>query len=310
MDSFAIMRCSKLKSLGNVAASLEHCFRTRDTPNADPDKTKDNYNFRAGSYDAAYAKIKNLLPEKRRKDAVICVEYVMTASPDWWRYADKAAREKFCRNSIEWLEDKYGKENVVVATIHNDETTPHLSAFVVPLKDGKLNAKSFIGSRSLLQQDQTSYAAKVGLTRGIMGSKAEHKEIKDYYGALKADIRMMERSAAIEVDELKRKNLSWLYQESWQGVADRLTEKMQERMDSYVYKAERYEDKCSELWYTKNILENVEKQRQYYISKYSPIEDLTYDNQRKVFDFAAELKERERRLKRQQELVNKQGKSR
>ena len=43
-----------------------------------------------------------------------------------------------------WLEEKYGKNNVVSTTIHRDETTPHLVAYVVPLDEesGRLNAKN------------------------------------------------------------------------------------------------------------------------------------------------------------------------
>ena len=40
--SFGIMRTAKIKTLGNMGASLQHSFRERETPNADPDKTSDN----------------------------------------------------------------------------------------------------------------------------------------------------------------------------------------------------------------------------------------------------------------------------
>ena len=48
---------------------------------------------------------------------------------------------------------------------------PHLSAFVVPLtQDGRLSAKEFIGGRSKMREDQSTYAEsvkKLGLERGI-----------------------------------------------------------------------------------------------------------------------------------------------
>ena len=40
--SFAILRCAKIKTLGNMGASLQHTFRERDTPNADTRRTPDN----------------------------------------------------------------------------------------------------------------------------------------------------------------------------------------------------------------------------------------------------------------------------
>ncbi|WP_223952241.1 plasmid recombination protein, partial [Aeromonas hydrophila] len=73
-------------------------------------------------------------------------------------------------------------------SIHLDEKTPHMSAFVVPLtKDGRLSAKEFIGNRTKMSNDQSSYAEAVkhlGLVRGIEGSKATHKRIKAHYNAL------------------------------------------------------------------------------------------------------------------------------
>uniref|UniRef100_UPI002265EDA3 plasmid recombination protein n=1 Tax=Klebsiella michiganensis TaxID=1134687 RepID=UPI002265EDA3 len=39
---------------------------------------------------------------------------------------------------MDWLAEKYGRENILVSSIHLDEKTPHMSAFVVPItKDGR-----------------------------------------------------------------------------------------------------------------------------------------------------------------------------
>jgi len=187
MTNYAIMRCKKLKTGGGVAASLQHAFRDRPTPNADASLTPQNEHRLATSTDSAMGRLRELLPEKRRKDAVLCVEYMMSASPPWWATATAEQQKTFFDRSVKWLEDKYGAENVLVATVHRDETTPHLTAYVVPLADGKLNAKSFIGSRGLLGRDQSSYAASVsdlGLIRGIAGSAAKHEPVKRFYDAV------------------------------------------------------------------------------------------------------------------------------
>ena len=92
--------------------------------------------------------------------------------------------------SKKWLENKYGKNNVVSTTIHRDETTPHLVAYVVPVDEetGRLNAKKYIGgSRHTLSQMQTDFAVEVkdlGLDRGVQGSKAKHTSIQEYYEKL------------------------------------------------------------------------------------------------------------------------------
>ena len=153
MAAFAIMRCKKLSGIGSVAASLKHCFRERDTPNADPERLRHNMHMAARSTDEAMGKLREKLPEKRRKDAVLAIEYVLSASPEWWINADSGRKTDFYQSSMDWLAEKYGRENILVSSIHLDEKTPHMSAFVVPItKDGRLSAKEFIGNRTKMSK--------------------------------------------------------------------------------------------------------------------------------------------------------------
>lgn len=188
MSSYAIMRCKKLSTMGSVASSLQHCFRERETLNANSELTPNNEHLAAKSTDEAMGRLRERLPEKRRKDAVLVVEYVMSTSPEWWKNAMPAHKQEWQEKSLEWLQNKYGAENIITATMHHDEKTPHLSAFVVPItKDGRLSAKEFIGNRGQMSKDQTTYAESVaylGLDRGIKGSTATHQRIKTHYGAL------------------------------------------------------------------------------------------------------------------------------
>ena len=191
--AYAIMRAKKLANIGSVAASMQHCYRERETHNADQERTPDNQHLGAKSTDEAMGKLRALLPEKRRKDAVLAVEYVMTASPEWFATATPEQEKAFFQRSLQWLADKYGADRIVTASIHRDEATPHLSAFVVPLtQDKRLSAKEFIGSRDKMRADQTSYAGRVadlGLERGIEGSKATHQTIQQHYAAIQQGVK-------------------------------------------------------------------------------------------------------------------------
>ena len=192
MANYAIMRCKKLTGMGSVASALQHCYRERETPNADAERTPENYCSVSQSADEAMGKLRELLPEKRRKDAVLAVEYVMTASPEWWNEATPRQQAEFFARSEQWLEKKYGKDRVVAAVVHRDEATPHLSAFVVPLtQDGRLSAKEFIGGRSKMREDQSTYAEsvkKLGLER-IEGSRATHQTVQHYYESINRGTR-------------------------------------------------------------------------------------------------------------------------
>lgn len=187
--AYAIMRAKKLATVGGVAASLKHNFRERETPNVNADRTSENTQHGpASSTSQAMSQLRALLPEKRRKDAVLAVEYLMTASPEWWKSASQVHQDEFFARSLNWLKDKYGAQNVLVATVHRDEKSPHLAAFVLPMTvDGRLSAKEFIGNRDKMRSDQTSFAEAVrdlGLERGIEGSKARHQRIQQHYGQL------------------------------------------------------------------------------------------------------------------------------
>jgi hypothetical protein len=185
--AYVVLRTAKLKSFGEIGGSLSHNYRTRPTPNADPIRTADNAHSSPTPFSVMNG-IKQRLPEKIRSNAVLCVEYLITASPEWSGWQNQKQEADFFKRSLEWLEQKHGKENVIATSIHRDETTPHFIAYVVPIDShGKLNAREFLGGRAKLSKMQTDFHIKVkdlGLERGLEGSKAEHKTVKEFYAEL------------------------------------------------------------------------------------------------------------------------------
>lgn len=129
--SFAIMRCKKLKGMGSVASSLQHCYRERETKNADAEKTPNNQHYVAGNTDEAMGNLRERLPEKYRKDAVLAVEYMMTTSPDWWEKASSQQQAQFFAKSVEWLSEKYGKEGKLDAALLDARTYKNISHGIV-----------------------------------------------------------------------------------------------------------------------------------------------------------------------------------
>ncbi|MGP5121176.1 MobV family relaxase, partial [Psychrobacter alimentarius] len=130
--------------MGNIGGSLAHSYRTIETPNTDPNLTPKNYHSVA-TPEAVKQAIKDRLPEKRRSDAVLCIEYLITASPEWEGWG-KSQEGEFFKRSAQWLMDKHGEENIASMSIHRDISTPHLVAYVVPIDQrGKLNCKDFLG---------------------------------------------------------------------------------------------------------------------------------------------------------------------
>ena len=60
------------------------------------------------------------------------------------------------------LEDEYGRENILGAAIHLDESKPHLHIDVVPLtEDGRLSAKEVVGGKGKMHQNQSRWLEKM-----------------------------------------------------------------------------------------------------------------------------------------------------
>lgn len=184
-----ILRVKKLKTFGAVALSGAHTFRERSTPNADLCRTPLNKALGAKSTRGVLAELRALLPQKRRKDAVLCLEYLITASPAF--FDGGKSRMDYFNQCLTWLRQKHGKQNVLSATVHLDETTPHLVVYIVPLtSDGRLSAKDFVGGPAKLSKLQTDFhtavGGKFGLTRGQLGSTATHQSVSQFYEAMNA----------------------------------------------------------------------------------------------------------------------------
>ncbi|HBC4355869.1 TPA: plasmid recombination protein [Staphylococcus aureus] len=86
------------------------------------------------------------------------------------------------------MEEEYGKENLLYATVHMDKITPHMHYGVVPItKDGRLSAKEVVGNKKALTEFQdrfNTYINKQGydLKRGISRqlTKEKHDQVSRY----------------------------------------------------------------------------------------------------------------------------------
>lgn len=264
--SYAILRTAKITTMGQLAASGQHTFRERETPNADPALTSKNIIGGASSthdlIEAVKARI-SLADEQSTKNPVIAIEYMITASPEAFSGQEKAAA-LYLKDAVDWLKEKHGAENVVCRVLHRDEKTPHLVAYVVPLvereaktrkrsvivgkdEQGKtiretrefaepgkvfLSAKHFLGGREKLRAMQTEFAEKVGrkhgLERGIEGSKAKHQTIKEFYAAIQRPASEVTITPEDLQPKVTDKTFMFTYTEAPEAVANRITRETRE----------------------------------------------------------------------------------
>lgn len=170
---YAVMREEKRSNMGQLGRCNSHNLRTRPCKNADPAKPQPVVLF--GSTRLSQD-VKAKIPEKRRKNAVIAVEVVLTASPDFFRNASPRQRREWVEENLRWLKEEHGG-NLVQAVLHLDETTPHIHAFWVPMLDGRLNYRAISGSPRDMVAKQDRYGeamARFGLSRGEPNSARRH----------------------------------------------------------------------------------------------------------------------------------------
>jgi len=250
---YAIMRTDKHHTMGEIAAMGKHNERTRDTPNADPNRLGENVRL-VGSGDwvaDAQARLAEATNPHFRPDAIRGVEVFMGVSPAFTDTATEADWQAWVERSMGWLTDTFrDPRNVVAAVWHRDELTPHIQALVVPLREdnGRLSYEHYLGgSKYRLSELQTSYAEAVrdlGLERGVQGSQATHQDVQRWYA------KVTEPTPAPEIVkrdiEIERPSRLTLDPERWaMEQREKVVERIAPALDAALVKATHYEEQAA-----------------------------------------------------------------
>jgi len=198
--AFAIMRMAKIKETRGVVMTLDHNNRERMPKNADPEKSAKNQTY-GGSTLESMNRYHQLLPGKVRKNAVLAVELVFTASKDF-----KGKWTDYVNDCMGWAGELFGKKNLLHWAYHKDEETPHLHIMFVPVHDGKLNSKHFIGGhRDRMAELQTDFWEKVGRPHGLeRGKPAEETRAKHEKNTLDKKAEALDAQEKNLVEKLQK----------------------------------------------------------------------------------------------------------
>lgn len=182
---FAVVHMMKIGK-GGVRGIQSHNQREKDphtNPDIDKTRTKDNYEL-LGNHLNYHREINDRIEQLAvntktvRKDAVVLCNFIITSDEQTMKAMPFEKQRAFFEDAINFFADRYGRDRLVNATVHMDETTPHMHIGLVPVtEDGRLAAKS-IFTRTELKNLQTDFAKDVGfrygLERGIEGSERTH----------------------------------------------------------------------------------------------------------------------------------------
>jgi len=219
VEGGAVMAHVAKYNKGAMGHMLSHYDRSKDniSGNIDPEKMKDNYNLASHQDKRQLDFIHERLSQVRvqnRKDVNVLCDWVVTAPKD----LPAAEHKQFFKETYNFLENQYGKNNVISSYVHMDETTPHMHFAFIPVTEDK-------------KRDGYKVSAKEAITR---------KDLKTFHGNLS---KHLERKLSHEVnilneatkegnrsiDELKRQSARERLQEVTQE-ASKIVSKAQEQV--------------------------------------------------------------------------------
>ena len=197
----------------------------------DTERTHNNYHI-VPALDTRYMEfINNRIKEvgvkrKVKDDAVRMATFVIGAKGDYFKDMSPETEREFFTDCVDFIARQMGKENIISAVVHKDETSPHIHINVVPITpDNRLCAKYYFDGK--MSEWQTKVYEEVGkkwnLERGKEGSDAKHVDPKAYNKVVKqatADARA-ENEDLKEANATAREYLDRTIQQADQARAER-----------------------------------------------------------------------------------------
>ncbi|MDE6456610.1 MAG: plasmid recombination protein [Dysosmobacter sp.] len=186
---YAILRFQKRKA-GSVAACERHNERKKEAyksnPDIDMERSRENYHLVAPPRYTYKKEINHMTAAagcRVRRDSVMLVETLITASPEFMNSLPPAEQRAYFATALDFVSGRVGKQNIISAVVHMDEKTPHMHLCFVPItKEGKLLAKTMLGNQKSLSEWQTAYHAHMSarwpeLERGESSMITKRKHI-------------------------------------------------------------------------------------------------------------------------------------
>ena len=221
--SYAIFRVEPINKLSDLSQIGSHNKREKKAYKSNPDiditKTKNNidlvplsekyikgfYNL-TKEYKLEHDKRMETMRDDRKKtfrqmvddsNNVVADEMLFTSDNDFFKNMKKKDIKKWADTCMEFVYNDLGytKEQILHATLHMDEKTPHIHCVVVPLirkfdkrtntEKWTISKKQYIKDKAHLSELQDKYYQRLidngfGLERGIKNSDNEHISIKEF----------------------------------------------------------------------------------------------------------------------------------
>lgn len=256
--SYAIMRMEK-RNAGNIVGMFKHNERKNENySNEDINRELSSQNYQLIECDSYKEKINQEIKERYkvnksiRKDAVLCVETVFTSDKEFFDKLTPEQERLYFEKSVEFLKEQFGEKNIIFATVHKDETTPHLHAGFIPMTDdGRLSYKNFVNSKYDLIKLQDKYFEKMveffpELERGQNSkeTKARHLANQEY------KIQQKEKAMELQLEQINKNAME-----------------LEEKKKKLEAKKERLKTEDEKLYDIEKIMECVKENKGFFNGK-------------------------------------------
>ena len=212
--SMIVARMQKMKAENLIGIGNHNQRKTKNHSNPDIDTSLSELNYDLVNRTDNYKKdIENFINENKsttravRKDAVLINEWIITSDRKFFENLSDEDTKKFFITAKEYFAENFGEENIRYATVHLDESTPHLHMGIVPFdKDKKLSAKRVFNREALrnVQEDLPKLLQEKGfdIERGLEGSDRKNLTVPEFKKLKEAE-KEIERAIDRKKNELK-----------------------------------------------------------------------------------------------------------
>ncbi len=212
--SMLVARMQKMKADNLIGIGNHNQRKTKNHSNPDIDISLSELNYELVNRTDNYKKdIENFINENKtttraiRKDAVLVNEWIITSDRKFFENLSDEDTKEFFITAKEYFAENFGEENIRYATVHLDESTPHLHMGIVPFdKDKKLSAKRIFNREALrnVQEDLPKLLQEKGfdIERGLEGSDRKNLTVPEFKKLKEAE-KEIERAIDRKKNELK-----------------------------------------------------------------------------------------------------------
>ena len=273
-------------AVGRMFAHYARENRTYSNESIDPERTHLNYNLvnhGMSQIDFLHQRLSEVKVQNRKDVNVMC-DWIITAPKD----LPEEDLKRFFSFSFDFFSQRYGKENVISANVHMDETTPHMHFSFIPVTEDKRKGGYKVSAKEVINRSDL---------------QSLHGDLKHYLeNALGYQVNVLNGATEgknKEIQELKAKSAKEKAKKAEEELA-KLEEKI-EPLKSLQVTNQKFTEEGKTIPLTKKVAINKEiyntliEQALAYIANRDEIDNLRSEKMQ-LFRKTTELEQKEHEL--------------